>query len=427
MPTPGMIVIEAGEEDATRGMSAAPLIFRTRPLRLLLATRAGSNTANQMLSVVVGWQIYELTESALALGLIGLVQFLPPLCLTLVAGQCADQFDRKRIVRCCFLVEGLVASSLAGLSTLAEPPIAVIYVLMFVHGICRTFEGPAVQSLLPAMVPREALGRAVPAFSSVNKLSQIVGPALGGLLYAVGGGLAAYSCCLVLILVAAVSSGLLPPMPAPPRDGQRSWKTVLAGLDFIWNTKALLGAMSLDLMATLFGGVAALLPIFARDILEIGPSGFGLLRSAPAFGGLIVAAILARHPIRRTAGLVMFAGMSLYGAAIIAFGLSQSVVLSFMLLVMIGTGDMVSTVVRQTLIQLATPDDRRGRVLAVNVLCNQTAGQLGTFQSGLIAEFVGAASSAVLGGVAVFAVVAIWAWRFPALRRVDRPSEVAAD
>jgi MFS family permease len=185
--------------------------------------------------------------------------------------------------------------------------------------------------------------------------------------------------------------------------------------------------MSLDLMATLFGGVTALLPIFARDILEIGPSGFGLLRSAPAVGALLVAAILARHPIQRAAGPVMFAGMTLYGAATVGFGLSHSVALSVVLLLLIGVGDMVSSVVRQTLIQLATPDDRRGRVLAVNVLSNQTAGQLGTFESGLVAEFLGAVGSAVFGGVAVFAVVAIWAWRFPALRRVDRPSEVQAN
>jgi MFS family permease len=316
---------------------------------------------------------------------------------------------------------------MATLSMLAEPPIVLIYVLLFVQGICRTFEGPAVQSLLPSMVSREQLGRAIPAFSSVNKLSQIVGPALGGLLYAVGEGLATYFCCLVLIVAALALSAMLPSTPAPPREAQRSWKTVLAGLDFIWNRKPLLGAISLDLMATLFGGVTALLPIFARDILEIGPSGFGLLRSAPAFGGFAVAAILARYPIRRAAGLVMFSGMSLYGAATIAFGLSHNVALSFLLLLMIGAGDMMSTVIRQTLIQFATPDDRRGRVLAVNTLCNQTAGQLGTFESGLVAEFLGAAGSAVFGGVAVFAVVAFWAWRFPALRGVDRPSEVLPD
>jgi MFS family permease len=408
-------------------MNAATPILLTRPLGLLLATRAGSNTANHMLVVVAGWQIYELTDSALALGLIGLVQFLPPLCLTLLAGQFADQFDRRAIMRWSFLVQAMVAGSMALLSTLAAPPIALIYILLLIQGICRTFEGPSVQALLPAMVPREQLGRAIPAFSSVNKLSQIVGPAAGGLLYAVGEGPATYFCCLVLVLAAVAFSSVLPSTPAPPREAQRSWKTVLAGLDFIWNTKPLLGAMSLDLMATLFGGVTALLPIFARDILEVGPTGFGLLRSAPAFGGFAIAAVLARYPMRRAAGLVMFAGMSLYGAATIAFGLSHNVALSFVLLLLIGAGDMMSTVIRQTLIQFATPDDRRGRVLAVNTLCSQTAGQLGTFESGLVAEFIGAAGSAVFGGVAVFAVVAFWAWRFPSLRRVDRPTEVLPD
>jgi len=408
-------------------MNAQTPIFRTRPLSFLLATRAGSNTANQMLVVVAGWQIYELTDSALALGIIGLVQFLPPLFLTLLAGQLADQFDRKTIMWWSFVAQAAVAGSMALLSTLAAPPLALIYVLLLVQGVARTFEGPSVQALLPALVAREQLGRAIPAFSSVNKLSQIVGPALGGLLYSVGEGPATYLSCLALALVAIGFASMLPSRRKPFSEVQRSWKTVLAGLHFIWSTKPLLGAMSLDLMATLFGGVTALLPIFARDILELGPTGFGLLRSAPAFGGLIVAGALSRYPIRRAAGPMMFAGMSLYGAATIAFGLSHNVALSFMLLLLIGTGDMLSTVIRQTLIQFSTPDDRRGRVLAVNVLCNQTAAQLGTFESGLVAELIGAAGSAVFGGVAVVAVVTFWAWRFPALRRVDRPSDVQPD
>ena len=398
-----------------------------RPLGLLILTRAGSNTAYQMLGVVVSWQIYELTDSALALGMIGLVQFIPPLLLTLVSGQVADQFDRKVIVRRCLAGEALVAAALGTLSLLDQPPIVLIYLLLLAYGICRTFEGTAVQSLLPSLVPRESLGRAIPAFASANKLSQIAGPALGGLLYAFGDSSVAYACCFGLAVVATSASALLPNIPVPAQSGERTWKTVLAGIDFIWRTKALFGAMSLDLTVTLLGGVTALLPIFARDILEIGASGFGLLRSAPAFGGLIIAATFARFPVRRSAGLVMFAGISFYGAATIGFGLSESVVLSFLLLLLVGAGDMASTVIRQTLIQLATPDDRRGRVIAVNQLCSQTAGQLGAFQSGLLAEFLGAAGSAVLGGVAVFAAFAFWAWKFPALRQVDRPTDLMPD
>jgi MFS family permease len=414
-------------EDSAQRMKAGAPNFRLHPLGLLILTRAGANTAYQMLGVVVSWQIYELTDSALALGMIGLVQFVPPLLLTLVSGHIADQYDRKVIVRWCLIGEAMVAAALGTLSLLDQPPLVLIYLLLLVYGICRTFEGTAVQSLLPSLVPRESLGRAIPTFASANKLSQICGPALGGLLYAFGDGTVAYACCFVLVAVASIACTLLPKIPVPVQNRERTWKTVLAGIDFIWKTKPVFGAMSLDLTVTLLGGVTSLLPIFARDILEIGATGFGFLRSAPAFGGLIIAATFARFPVRRSAGLVMFAGISLYGTATIGFGLSESVALSFLLLLLVGAGDMASTVIRQTLIQLATPDDRRGRVIAVNQLNSQTAAQLGAFQSGLLAEFLGASGSAVLGGVAVFAAVAFWAWNFPALRQVDRPTDLQPD
>jgi MFS family permease len=398
---------------------ATPL-FRIRSFALLFTTRAASNTANQMLAVAVGWQVYELTDSALQLGLIGLVQFLPPLLLMLLAGQIADRFNRRLILRCCYVIEVCVALGLLLLSVLPRPSVTVIFVLLFFNALARTFEQPAVQSLLPVMVPRAVFGRAIAAHASAGKLSILVGPSLGGVLYIFGPAVD-YGCCALFVLAAAVASFLLPNPPAPGERPKVSWDELVAGFRFIFRVPAVLGAMSLDLMATLFGGVTALLPIYARDILEIGPWGAGILRSAPALGALAAAAYLTRFPVRRAGGVYIFAGFAVYGAATIGFGLSQNVLLSIVMLVLVGAGDMVSTVVRQILVQITTPDEMRGRVAAISGLFVGTSGQLGSFRAGVTAEWFGAVGSVVIGGVAVFATVGLWAWLFPALRRVTRP------
>jgi MFS family permease len=401
-------------------------LFRHRPFRLLFVTRAASNTANQMQAAAVGWLIYDLTGSALALGLIGLVQFLPPLCLTLPAGQIVDHYSRRTILTCCYAVELSVSAALLVLATVMEQPVRLVFALLLVNAVARTFEGPALQSLVPSTVPRALLMRAVSAHASAGKMSQLIGPALGGLLYGFGAGVD-FGLCTLLIVVAAIASVLLPIPPAPAQRPKVTWTTLIAGIRFILSQPAVLGAMSLDLAATLFGGVTALLPIFARDILHINARGFGILRSAPALGALIVAAILSRFPITRRGGRIMMASVALYGSATIAFGLSPYAALSIALLMTIGAADMLSTVIRQSLIQFATPDDMRGRVFAVNTLFVNCAGQIGMFESGITAAWFGPVGSAVLGGTLVIGVVAIWLWRFPTLRRVERPDELAHD
>ncbi len=398
-------------------------LLRIRSFALLFTTRVTSTTASQMLSVVVGWHVYELTDSALNLGLIGLVQFMPPLLLMLVAGHVADRFNRRLILHCCYAVAFLSSSGLVAIALLPHPSMAAIYALLLANASARTFEQPAMQSLLPLMVPRAVLSRAIAAHVSARHLSVLVGPSLGGVLYVFGPAFD-YGICALLVLAASVASFLLPDVPHVRERIQVTWDTLIAGFRFIGGNQAVLGAMMFDLVSTLFGGVTALLPIYARDILDIGPWGAGILRSAPALGGLIGAAILTRFPVRRRAGLYMYAGFALYGAATIVFGLSTNVPLSIVSLMAVGAGDMMSSVVRQTLIQVSTPDEMRGRVYAVNSLFIGTSGQLGAFRAGVTADWFGAVGSVVLGGCAVFATVALWAWLFPALRRVDRADEV---
>lgn len=399
-------------------------LFRHRPFRLLFTTRTASNTANQMQAVAVGWLVYDITGSALDLGLIGLVQFVPPLCLTLLAGQVVDHYSRRTILRCCYLVELFVTLGLLALASVSNRSVPAIFVLLFCNAVARTFEGPALQSLLPSTVPRELLMSAVSAHASAGKISQLIGPALGGLLYGFGAGVD-FGLCALLIVVASAASFLLPVPPVPADRPAVTWSTLIAGLRFIWREPAVLGAMSLDLAAVLFGGVVALLPIFAGDILHIGSWGFGILRAAPATGAVIVAYFLARIPVTRAAGAIMFSAVAIYGLATIAFGLSTYTAFSVGALLVVGAADMLSTVIRQSLIQFATPDEMRGRVFAVNTLFVNSASQLGMFESGVTAAWFGAVGSAVLGGAAVLVIVAVWAWRFQTLRQVERPDQLA--
>jgi MFS family permease len=402
-----------------------PSPFGARPFVLFFATRVGSNTANQMLGVAAGWQIYELTQSPLHLGLVGLVQFLPPLCLTLFSGHMADYGNRKIILRCCYTVEFCVAIGLTVIVGMKAPSLAVFYALLFANAVARTFEGPSLQSLLPNLVRREMLSRAVAANSMGARISLLLGPSAGGFLYALGARVD-FLMCGLLVLMAGVASGLFPALPPPPLRprNEANWRSLFGGLAFIWKTKPMLGAMSLDLIATLFGGVTALLPIFARDILHIGPWGFGLLRSAPALGGLVTAALLSRFPLGRHGGWFIFIGMAAYGTGTIIFAFSHVTALSMLLLLFVGMGDMLSGVTRQTLIQILAPDDTRGRVLAVNTLFNNTAGQLGMFESGVTTEWLGLEGSVVFGGVAVLTVTALWIWLFPALHSIDWRKQV---
>jgi MFS family permease len=379
-----------------------------------------------MQAVAVGWMVYDMTGSALALGLIGLVQFLPPFCATLFAGQVVDHYSRRLILSCCYVVEVSVSLGLLALPTFFGRPVQLVFGLLFVNAIARTFEGPTLQSLVANTVPRTLLMQAVSAHVSAGKMSQLIGPILGGGLYGFGPG-AAFGVCALLIAVAVIASLLLPIAPTTAERPKMTWTTLIAGLRFVWARPVLLGAMSLDLAATLFGGVTALLPIFARDIFDISSWGFGALRGAPAAGAVIVATILAHLPVTRASGRIMLGAVAVYGSATIAFGLSNHWGLAIALLCLIGAADMLSTVIRQSLIQFATPDGMRGRVFAVNTLFVNCAGQLGTFETGVTAAWFGPVGSAVLGGAAVLGIVAFWAWRFFELHHVERPDDVAHD
>jgi MFS family permease len=395
-------------------------LFRVRPFRLLFITRVSSTTAVQMLAVVVGWHVYELTDSALQLGIIGLVQVLPPLLLMLAAGQVADRYNRRLVLRCCYAVAFCSAAGLVLVSAFPQPSLAAIYALLVVNASARVFEQPVMQSLVPVMAPQAILNRAIAAHVSARHLSVLIGPSLGGVLYAFGPTFD-YGVCALLFLAASVASFRMPSPPGPGAQTKVSWDTLLAGFRFLGNCQSVLGAMLLDLVSTFFGGVNALLPIYARDILDVGAWGAGVLRSAPALGALIAAAVLARSPVRRSGGVYLFAGFAVVGAATIVFGLSDNLFLSIAALMVMGSGDMLSSVVRQTLILVTTPDGMRGRVTAVNALFYGTSGQLGAFRAGVMAAAFGAVGSVVIGGGAIFATVALWLWLFPALRRVDRP------
>lgn len=397
-------------------------LFRVRPVALLFTTRVASNSSNQMLSVAVGYQVYELTDSALHLGLIGLVQFLPPLLLMLIAGHVADRYNRSLILRACFAVEFCATTGIMIAALFPQPSLVAIYALLLTNAMARTFEQPTMQSLVPVMAPRVILARAVAAHVSGGRLSNLLGPALGGLLYVLGPAFA-YAACALFIGAAAVASFMLPSPPVAAELPKLSWHSLVAGFRFIWNCKAVLGAMSFDLIATLFGGVTALIPIFARDILDIGAWGAGILRSSPAIGALLTAAVLTRFPVQRNGGFFIFTGFAIFGLGVTIFGLSTNVALSIAALLLLGAGDMISSVVRQTIVYTTTPDAMRGRVAGVNSLFIGCSGQLGSFRAGVMAAMIGAVGAVVVGGCAVFATVALWLWLFPALRRVDRPDE----
>jgi len=397
-------------------------LFRVRPVALLFTTRVASNSSNQMLSVAVGYQVYELTNSAMHLGLIGLVQFMPPLLLMLIAGHVPARYNRRLVLRFCFAIEFCATTGIMVAALFQQPSLVAIYALLLTNAVARTFEQPTMQSLVPVMAPRVILSRAVAAHVSGGRLSNLLGPALGGLLYVLGPAFA-YGACALFIGAAAVASFMLPQPPVAAERPKLSWHSLVAGFRFIWSCKAVLGAMSFDLIATLFGGVTALIPIFARDILDIGAWGAGILRSSPAIGALLTALVLTRFPVQRNGGFFIFTGFAIFGLGVTLFGLSTHVALSIASLLLLGAGDMISSVVRQTIVYTTTPDPMRGRVAGVNSLFIGCSGQLGSFRAGVMAAMIGAVGAVVVGGCAVFATVALWLWLFPALWRVDRPDE----
>ncbi|MBY6264143.1 MFS transporter [Azospirillum sp. 412522] len=393
--------------------------FRHRAFALFWSARVCSMLAIQMQVVAVGWQVYAMTGDPLDLGLVGLFQFLPTLALVLVAGHVVDNNDRKTVLFGALSIEMIAVAALFLLTMAGALSPHAIFAVVALIGLAKSFEGPANQAILSATVPVEDLPNAVAWQSSGVQVAQISGPALGGLLY-IAGPAAVYGVSTAMLLLSVLLIAACRPRPVTMTRRAMSLSSMLAGAAFIRSRPEILGAISLDLFAVLLGGATALLPIYARDVLHVGPWGLGLLRSAPALGALAMAMVITRWGVKRHAGRWMLVAVAGFGVATIAFGLSADPVLSFIALLAVGATDQVSMFVRQTLVQLSTPDEMRGRVGAVTSLFIGASNQLGEFESGSVAALVGAVPAVVLGGVGAVGLAGLWAVLFPALRRVDR-------
>ena len=402
-------------------------LMRQRAFMRMWFARLFATTGNQMLMVAVGWQMYELTGSAWDLGLVGLYQFLPALLLTLLAGHVADRLHRGRIIAACLVTQAsvvliLVAATQGWCSLAGWVSRELLLGMSVMLGVARAFQMPAQQALTPMLVPPAMLPRAM-AFSSAGMQTAIMGgPALGGVIF-VAGATAVYATCAFFFVIGCALIAVLRYDHVPPPREPVSMRTLLAGAEFVWQRKALLGAVSLDLFAVLLGGATALLPMFAKDILHVGPWGLGLLRAAPAAGALLSSVVLTRWPMNRRVGRTMLLAVAVYGVCMLVFGLSTSFVLSLLALAVSGGADMVSVVVRQTLMQIETPNAMRGRVSAVNSVFIGASNQLGEFESGATAALLGPVGSVVAGGVCTLLVAGWWFKGFPALARRDRMTE----
>jgi len=395
-------------------------LLRHRSFVLFLLSRSLSRFSSQIAAVAIGWQIYALTGSAFDLGMVGLVQFLPTALLVFVAGHAADRFERKRVMQLCQLAEALTALFLAVNTYMGWLNEVQIFIATFVIGIAGAFESPATGALLPLVAPQGSLQRATAISSGAAQIAVITGPALGGLAYVFAPSLP-YAIIVAFWLAGAILTGGIHTMAqAALRPDASSDDDLFAGVRFIRSNPAILGTISLDLFAVLLGGVTALLPIYARDILQTGPLGLGILRAAPAVGALLMTVFLARHTINSHVGLRMFQAVIVFGAATIVFALSQWMWLSVLALALLGAADVVSVVIRFSLVQLATPDDMRGRGGAVNFLFINASNQLGQFESGITAALFGTIPAAVLGGVGTIAIALLWMKLFPTLRHVEK-------
>lgn len=404
------------QSDSFRGLMAQPSYMRYWFSRLF------SGLASQVLVVAIGWQMYDLTGSAWDLGLVGLYQFLPALILALWAGHVADRFHRGRIVAVCLLIQMLISAVLAagslgvgGSGVTRE----LLLITSVVVGASRAFQFPAQTSLVALLVPPSMLSRAMAFSSSGMQTGVIVGPALGGFIFAYSTS-AVYLFCAIFFGAAGALLFVTRYDHAPRAREPVTIKTLLAGFHFIFQKKVVLGAMSLDLFAVLLGGATALLPIFAKDYLHVGAWGLGLLRAAPAVGALLMSIALVRWPLKRHIGRTMLLTVAVFGLATTVFGVSTSFVLSLLCLAVTGGADMVSVVVRQTLVQLETPDEMRGRVSAVHSIFVGASNELGEFESGATAALMGPVGAVVLGGLGSVLIAALWVKVFPELARRDR-------
>jgi MFS family permease len=401
--------------------SSARVAFRYPNFRLFMTARFLSIVSSEMISVAVGWQIYNLTHRPLDLGLVGLAQFAPGVLLFLVAGHTADRRSRQTILRICYSGFALCAIVLLALAFRGLASVWPIYAVLLGNGAVRAFNGPASQSFLPQLVKPEHFPNAVTWGSSFFQTATILGPMAGGLIYGFAGSpVPVYACATVAYLSAVLLLSAIRVDIAARSNTEERAVVILDGLRYIWRNKLILGCMSLDLFAVLLGGAVALLPVYAREILHTGPYGLGVLRAAPGLGAVAVAILLAHYPLRRRAGLSMLYCISGFGVCTIVFGLSHSMVLSLIALTLTGAFDMVSVIVRSTLVQLTTPDEMRGRVSAVNMLFIGASNEVGQFESGITAQWFGAVPAVVLGGAGTIAIVLAWNWLFPSLRKVDK-------
>ena len=400
--------------------------FAIPNFRAFFAARLAANIASGMLVIVIGWQVYDLAratmgtrDAAFLLGMIGLAQFLPLFALSLVAGYVADRVDRRWIARAGNALTAVCAALLAGLALTHAVTIVALFVVAVVLGVGRAFAGPAISALAPNLVPREVLPKAIAWNSIAWQIGAVLGPPLGAFLYAAAPA-SPYLVAAGLFGVAVGNLFLVGPVPRPAPSPLSPWRATLEGIGYVRRNQIVLGAISLDLFAVLFGGATAMLPVYARDILHVGVAGLGPLRAAPAAGAAVIALLLTRFPIRRHVGIKMFTCVGVFGAATVVFGLSTDVPLSLAALAVVGAADMISVYVRASLIQLHTPDAMRGRVSAVGGMFISASNELGEFESGVTAAWLGPVEAVVAGGVGAIVVTALWAWRFPRLRRADR-------
>ncbi|MDZ5604695.1 MFS transporter [Pseudomonas sp. RP23018S] len=407
-------------------MPEPTLLRHHRPFIAFWFARVFTASGFQMLTVAIGWHLYQLTGNVLDLGLVGLVEFAPRVLFMLHTGHVADRYDRRRVAALCQALQGLIALGLAVGSVTDNISRELIFALAFLLGATRSFEMPATQALLPNVVPAGLFPRAVAASASATQSATIVAPAIGGFLYAFGSTWV-YGPTVALYAIACLLTLSLTVRPQIAQRGRASLESLLAGIRFIRSRPDILGAISLDLFAVLLGGATALLPVFAKDILLTGPMGLGLLRSAPAVGALLMSLWLARFPFERKVGRTMFTAVGVFGVATIAFGLSTSFWFSLAVLVVLGAADMISMVIRSAFVQLETPDDMRGRVSAVNGLFIGASNQLGEFESGVTAHWLGTVPAVVLGGVGTLVVTGVWIKLFPTLAGRDRLHSAAKD
>jgi MFS family permease len=381
--------------------------------------RTATNGAYQMQAVAVGWQIYELTGSALDLGLVGLVQFFPVVVLGIIVGQIADRYDRRVVVGVCQVIKGLAAAALSAGTIGGWLSRDVILAILFVSGTARAFETPTMHSIVPGTVPPQILPRAIAASSTASQTATICGPAIGGLLYIFGAG-TVYLTCTAIFVLASVMASLIRLRNAPPAKGPVTFESLFAGFRYIRHNKVVLGAISLDLFVVLLGGVTALLPIYAKDVLDAGPWGLGLLRSAPALGALAIATVLAHRQLDHRIGHVLFTSVAVFGLAAVVFALSSSLVVSILALAVYGACDAVSVVIRHSLVQTRTPNEMLGRVMAVNFMFTGTSGTLGEFRAGVVAAMFGAFTSLLVGGIGAILIALLWMRLFPEIARIDK-------